>query len=298
MKRLELYGVLLLMLAGGCGPVEGPVRSTGESDVSTIQSLVEDENGLTNNGLAFNGLAFNGLAFNGLAFNGLSSGNFSSWFQQHPEESDLFMKYLIRCAVPTGQTRTYSNGSSTYTWPGQLGLAPGWSSGLPATLAEQQIVSACLAALVNKYGRTVTVSLLGHNAQGQRIPTTASELASFPLREGCFFGNLFNNEGLFVGNDQGMLPESQSSLRACALAGSNECPPLVHVGSCYTSCAHDSTGTYFTQCTHNGVTYQPITTRLRPQEVVTCGDGICQPTESCGSGTRANSCKWDCGTCG
>ncbi|QRK09314.1 hypothetical protein JQX13_03980 [Archangium violaceum] len=294
MKRMELLGVLLLTLTGGCGVQEMPTAPSRKPG-HTVQDL-EMENSLTTNGLAFNGLAFNGLAFNGLAFNGLSSSVFSAWFQRHPEESNLFMKYLVRCAVPPGQTRTYSHGGITYTWSGGLGLAPSWASGSPVTLREQQVVSACLAALVNKYGRNVTVSLLGMSAMGQRIPYTASELNNYSLREACFFGNLFNDEGLFVGNDQGLLSTNQSSFRACALWAPNTCPPLTHIGSCHTSCQHDATGTYFTQCTRGGITYPAITTRIRPQDISTCGDGICQPSELCGNSNRASSCK-DCGRC-
>jgi len=287
MKAINVLGVMLLVLAGGCGPVEEPANPSGEPVSTASQALVED-----------NGLAMNGLAFNGLAFNGLSSSSFSSWFQQHPAESNLFMKYLVHCSVPAGQTRTYSNGTTTYVWNGGLGLAPAWSNGSPATLEEQQVVSSCLAALVNKYGRTVQISIRGTSAQGQPIPTTPSELSNFTIREACFFGNLFNGEGLFVGNDQGMLPPGQSSLRACALSGSNECPPLIHVGTCHGRCQNDTTGSYFTQCTINGVSYHALTTRLRHQDIYTCGDGICQPSESCGTGNKADSCKRDCGSCG
>ncbi|MFY0565665.1 hypothetical protein ACN28E_17730 [Archangium lansingense] len=296
MKVTALFGVIVLVLVGGCGPVEEPANLSGEPGHTAVQAL-EDGNGLAFNGLAFNGLAFNGLAFNGLAFNGLSSSSFSSWFQQRPADANLFMKYLIHCSVPAGQTRTYSNGSTTYVWNGGLGLAPAWSNGSPATLEEQQTVSACLAALVNKYGRTVQISVLGSNAWGQPIPTTASERNNFTLREACFFGNLFNGEGLFVGNDQGLFPPGQSSLRACALSGGNACPPLTHIGSCHARCQHDISGSYFTRCTFNGVTYHPLTTRLRYQDIHTCGDGICQPSESCGNGMSANSCR-DCGSCG
>lgn len=296
MKAIGLLGVMVLALAGGCGSVdepEGPPLEPG----GTVGQALEDDNGLTENGLAFNGLAFNGLAFNGLAFNGLSSAAFSAWFAQNPQQADLFMKYLVRCAVPVGQSRTYVNGSKTYVWPGGLGLAPAWSSGAPATVEEQQTVSACLGALVNKYGRSVLLSVLGTTAQGQVIPTTAAELSSYTQREGCFFGNLFTGEGLFVGNDQGLLALSQSSLRACALEGSNACPPLTYIGSCHAFCEHDSTGSYFTRCTRNGISYHALTTRLRPQDIYTCGDGICQPTESCGVGNVSYSCKRDCGPC-
>lgn len=288
--------MLLLTLAVGCGPVEEEASHPPPEVGTSIQGL-EDENGLTMNGLTMNGLAFNGLAFNGLAFNGLASGAFASWFQQSPLMTSLFMKYLVRCAVPAGQWRTFSDGWFTHSWPGSLGLAPNWAGGAPATQEEQQVVTACMAALVNKFGRSVGVSVLGANARGEPIPYTAKELSDYPLREACFFGNMFTNEGLFVGNDQAPLPPSQSSLRACALKGGSACPPLVHIGSCQASCTLDPTGTYYTQCTHDGRTYRPLTTRLRAQEVVVCGDGICQATESCGSTNRSDDCALDCGPC-
>ena len=208
------------------------------------------------------------------------------------------MKYLVRCAVPAGQTRSFAYGGTTHVWQGGLGLAPTWSSGASATEEEQQTVSACLSALTNKYNQSVQVSVVGTTAQGQPIPTPPSELSSFPMREGCFFGNLFNGKGLFVGNDMGLLSPSQSSPRACALEGKDACPPLTHVGNCHSLCQKDSTGTYFTQCTYKGVTYHPLTTRIRPQDIYTCGDGICQSTESCGNKNTAESCKADCGKCG
>jgi len=292
---------LLLTLAVGCGPVEE--RSALPPELDSTGQALEEDNGLSQNGLAVNGLAVNGLAFNGLAFNGLSSSSFSSWFQQSPQVASLIMSYLVRCAVPYGQSRTYSDGSGTYTWHGSLGLAPNWSSGAPATLDEQRIVTACLAAHANKYGKPVTISLLGTTAQGQPIPYTASELADFSQREACFFGNVFNDEGLFVGNDQPLLPLSKSSLRACALASTNSatssaCAPLVHIGSCAASCQLDPTGTYYMQCTRNGISYRPLTSRIRPQDIVTCGDGLCQPSEVCGKGNRADDCGIDCGACG
>jgi hypothetical protein len=186
-------------------------------------------------------------------------------------------------------------------WQGSLGLAPDWASGQPATVTEQQLVSACLAAHVNKYGRSVAISLQGANAHGQLIPTPQEELQQFSQREGCFFGNLFTNEGVFVGNDGRLLEPSESSVRACALsqgyAKGKACAPMVYVGSCAASCTQDPTHTYFTKCTHNGITYVPLTTRIRPQELYRCGDGTCQLTESCGIGLSTSRCMMDCGIC-
>jgi len=60
----------------------------------------------------------------------------------------------------------------------------------------------------------------------------------------------------------------------------------------------DASWLYYTSCTYQGRTWRPLTTRLREQDIYTCGDGTCQPTESCGTSNRYDSCKKDCGTCG
>ncbi len=243
--------VLLLWAGAGCGPTEEESSpsdlGTTEQEMASLNGLAF--NGLAFNGLAFNGLAFNGLAFNGLAFNGLSNQAFSAWFDTDPAMANMLMKYMVACAVPAGQVRTYTRGGTQYMWPGLLGLAPGWASGLAATEAEQQIISACLAAHGNKYGKRVLISLLGKNAQGQPMPTPSWELSAFPEREACFFGNLFAGGGLYVGNDRGQLNARESTARACALSTSaaaarDACPPLVYVGSCQGHCKKDPTNTF------------------------------------------------------
>jgi hypothetical protein len=44
-------------------------------------------------------------------------------------------------------------------------------------------------------------------------------------------------------------------------------------------------------------TYLPLTTRLRPQDVFTCGDGQCQISESCGTSYQYFNCRPDCDAC-
>ncbi|MET0406316.1 MAG: hypothetical protein ABW123_28110 [Cystobacter sp.] len=297
MKTLVLCGMILTALASGCGPVD-----TAPSDPSQVQTQAQEaveDNGLSFNGLAFNGLSLNGLNYNGLSLNGLKDNSFNDfrfmvWFIRNTAESDLLMKYLVRCAVPQGETRRYRKGLAVYEWQGGLGLAPGWSGGAPVTLEEQQVVSACLAALTNKYGRSVLLSLRGTTARGVTIPITSAEQADYPVREACFFGNLFTGQGIFVGNDRPLLPEGQSSLRACALMGTKECAPMVHVGSCQQSCAQDPSGSHFTRCTRGNVTYHAISTRLRTEDIYTCGDGRCQFPESYDSGPGLRQCRQDC----
>ena len=163
-------------------------------------------------------------------------------------------------------------------------------------MTEQQLISACLAAHVNKFGKRVPISVLGRTAKGQPIPTPPSELQEFSQREGCFFGNLFTSEGVFSGHDDIQLRSWESSVRACALGkGDSGCAPLPQVGRCESYCTKDATGTSYTQCTYNGVTYAPLTTRIHPQDIYFCGDGVCQFTESGGLGYTTQRCTADCG---
>lgn len=297
-----LAGALLLSTCMGCGPATPLEDVTLVSNRNTLQG----DNGLAENGLAENGLAENGLAESGLAESGLARNlGFVLWFHAAPRQRAQLMQYLVACVVPAGQVRTYTSPftGASYTWRGNLGLAPGWASGRSATVLEQQVVSACLAAHVNPYGAHTTFSLLGLDATGNPIRYSETELATFSVREACFFGNVFTNEGIYVGNDRNQLSSSQSSLRGCGLSSTLEgaspvCPTMERVGFCERSrCTLDAQGLYYTQCTHNGVSYRPVTTRLLPSTLYQCGDGVCQGTERCGAGATPASCHADCGPC-
>lgn len=279
----------VLACASGCGP-EGALSGEGEAWETSSRALTVD-----------NGLSLNGLSLNGLSLNGLSTSDFSSWFLADVTTRDEVMRYLVGCAVPSGESRSVTLSGTTYTWNGELGLAPGWASGSAATLAELQVVSACMAAHANKYGVHITISLRGLDGAGHPIATTSQELTDYTVHEACFFGNLFDGStGTFGGNDGLSLSSTQSSPRVCGLPGApntTQCPPLVYVGNCADSCTQDATHSYYTSCTFNGVTYRPVTTRMKPADIYSCGDGVCQVTEHCGSGTTPDSCEADCGPC-
>ncbi len=263
-----------LVISSGCGPEEPPPG--GLSLKSLIQELPSD-NGQTLNGLSANGLSANGLSANGLSANGLSKTAFSAWFQQDPSTADMVMRYLVRCAVPKGQSRSYTHPTTGqhYTWYGNLGLTPRWASGQPAKKIEQEIITACLLGHVNQSGHQVTISVLGRNAQGQIIPYTQQELALYSVREACFFGNLFTQRGLFFGVDRWVSSSEDMLLtRACSSAGtqgtggaSQACAPLQFVGSCWRRCQMDlQAGAAYRRCFHNGQSYRALTTRMREQD--------------------------------
>ncbi|MCP3141454.1 hypothetical protein [Pyxidicoccus xibeiensis] len=319
----------VLLFGAACGqsaePPPAALPDTPPGLETTEQSL-ESRNGLSVNGLSFNGLSFNGLSFNGLSFNGLSSSAFLAWFRQDPALADMVMRYVVHCAVPEGEVRTYVEATTgqTHAWAGGLGLAPGWASGSAATEAEQQVVSACLTAHANKYGMRVPISVLGRRADGVAIPVTEEEAKQYKWKESCFFGNLFSGEGAFVGRDKGRLKPRESSSRACSVLASRDdkdaeaseeeagaedppefqelnrrrCAPLVYIGRCDAHCVLDESKSFYASCTWNGVTYQALTTRMDKRNLYKCGDGICQPTEACGARNDHLSCKDDCGTCG
>ncbi|WP_044187288.1 hypothetical protein [Hyalangium minutum] len=267
---LSLVAVLLGAAAPGCGPEGIPQGATWESQRQELGST----NGLSANGLSANGLSANGLSVNGLSANGLSTSSFSSWFTQAPAQADMLMRYVVRCAVPEGETRTYTDSQTGvhYTWSGGLGLAPGWASGAAPTVIEQQVITACLLAHVNRYGLSVPISVLGRNAQGSLIPFTQSELATYPVREACFFGNLFTQEGLFFGADQRVSNETQYLTRACAGMQdgsgkpSTRCAPLTYVGACTHTCTPDPMGPFYSVCKQRGTYYLGLTTRMRQSD--------------------------------
>ncbi|MDY7228184.1 hypothetical protein [Hyalangium rubrum] len=266
--------VLLLVGAPGCGPEEFPKESEEGALESQSQELVSDNgftlNGLSANGLSANGLSFNGLSFNGLSANGLASAEFASWFAQDPILSTMVMTYLVRCAVPAGQSRSYTDAETgqSYSWNGALGLTPGWSNGQPASFAEQQVLTACLLAHVNQAGANLNISVLGRSAVGQPIPFTPHELLSYPVQEACFFGNLFTQQGLFFGVDR--LPLNGAiHTRACTVSGGSDssCAPIEYAGSCWQHCQADLlAGPSYKTCTYNGVTYRALSTRMRRQD--------------------------------
>ncbi|ATB35785.1 hypothetical protein CYFUS_001199 [Cystobacter fuscus] len=293
----QWWAGILLVFTIGCGPGEDTFPEAETPEEARQELLLS--NGLSLNGLSLNGLSLNGLSLNGLSLNGLSTTTFHNWFQVNAALRAEVMRYLVECAVPAGSTRTYTAPSTgtTYVWTGVLGLAPSWSSGLAATTAELQVVSACLAAHANKYGLHVTVSLRGLDGANNVIATTSQELTSHTLREACFFGNLFDGStGVFGGNDGLSLAAQQSSPRLCGLPGassSSQCSPMVYVGSCSQYCTLDSSQSYYTSCVYNGITYRPVSTRMKPSDIATCGNGVCEQTEK--SGLPAY-CSADCGS--
>jgi hypothetical protein len=305
---MRLHTALLLSLAlcvGACGgaPDESGDWGLDESALTSANGL--STNGLSTNGLSTNGLSTNGLSTNGLSTNGLSTNGFSAWFTANPASySNMVMNYVVRCAMSGSQSLTYTVGGITYTWKGNLGLAPKWSSGQPASAVEKELVSACLAAHANKFGFEVAVSVRGHLESGAAIAVSPSEATTYSADEGCYWGNLFDGSGVWSAYSSAspLNNSAKSSARACAVNAGHpgSCAPIVTTGStCDARCTAGTLPFSFTSCSvqANTRTYRAISVRISPAIVQTCGDGGCGPGETCYSSTTGLGCQQDCGKC-
>jgi GLTT repeat (6 copies) len=283
--------------------------SSNGLSVNGLSSNGMSSNGMSSNGLSSNGMSSNGLSSNGLSSNGLLAASFGTWWSsQDPVFSDMVMRYVTKCALPATSSLTFTDPTTAvvYTWPGLLGLAPTWASGQPIPVAEQQILTACLAAHANKYGVQIGISVLGLDSTGKVIPQAQGELTTYPFDEAAFFGNLFTGEGIFACADT-ILNSAQSSARGCALNASIQdptfCPQLTYLGACGSRCKKATrTQAYWDSCTAtpNGqttaVTYRPLTTHIATVDIATCGDNICAISELPGTSKNAwNNCS-DCAT--
>jgi len=297
--------LLAALLITGCAVDTDLRTSSSDEDLTSTNGL--SLNGMSLNGMSLNGLSLNGTSLNGLSLNGLdlglSTSQFATWFHGDPVNNAMQLSYIVKCAKPSGSTVTWKDPATgtSYSWPGGLGLAPLWTN-RAMTVAEQQVISACLMAHANKYGVHVPIAVEGQAADGTVIARAANELTDYSSREAAFFGNTANGDGAYVCLDHNSAGPGVSSARACALemapkGPSTVCPPLIFAGACSQICTPDATKTYYTSCTALGKTYRPLATRLQPSSIYHCGDGVCQFTEHCGSGTTVDSCKADCGLC-
>ena len=258
-------------------------------------------NGMSVNGMSVNGLSVNGLSVNGLSVNGLATPDFLGWFESNPAMAAMVMRYIARCALPAGHSLSWEWNGRPYVWYGVLGLAPAWGGGEPISPAEQQLVTACLAAHSNRFGLHVALSIRGPLSDGQSfIPLDPGEDTLFAKPEGCFFGNLFDGSGIYSGAFLDSWTEAETNPRGCAVEAGlpGTCPPIQHAGRCADVCtpAEGDGATLYLSCTVNGVSYLPLTTYLSAASVYTCGDGLCQFTESPQDPGTGLGCLSDCGS--
>jgi len=248
-------------LAGCAGSASG-------EEVGSTQQAMEDENGLTMNGLAMNGLAMNGLAMNGLAMNGLTmnglmqTSDIASTLDSDPL-AQMFMKYVVSCALPTGQNVVFPTlaGQTNYTFLGGLGIAPQWGAddGASCDVTCQQWISACAISRVNALGQHVPLSERGNNPG---LALAAGEATLYPNREATYFGNVFTAPQMryacrTAGDDQTLIG------RPCGNGADVSTCAITVLGDCNSVCStHNADGSYSSCATPSG-TFVPAVTVYR-----------------------------------
>ncbi len=204
-------------------------------------------NGLSANGLSANGLSANGLSANGLSANGLTAAGFlgnGSTVLTDPL-TQQFLAYVVSCALNDQQSLTFTVGTTTYTFPGGLGLAPQWGAAHGSCDGScQRWVSACVLARVDAAGVHREISVRGPSLA---LLPTWSELLQYTQREATYFGNLF-----IPGQPRYLClsPGQTEDERACGDSLS-DCPMTV-LGSCSKVCAFQGLFGDFDFCSDAG----------------------------------------------
>jgi hypothetical protein len=161
------------------------------------------------------------------------------------------LNYTVSCALNTDQSVTIQVSGQPVVLNGSLGLTPNWARQRIAA-ADQERVSACLAARLNFFGVHVEISIRGH-----ALPhPSAEELADYTLQEGAYWGNIFKDDEpeLFACTNKSNLANSYASLRFCSNGfpvpdGSTiSCGLLRNVGSCDNWCTEDAHQAQFNAC--------------------------------------------------
>jgi hypothetical protein len=128
------------------------------------------------------------------------------------------LKYLVNCALGEGVSIFFDVEGQTFEYPGKLGLVPQWSR-RALTLDEEQVISACILARTNFYGKTVKLSMRSDTMTA--LQTDDVERREFPLFEAGFFGNIFKNEPEYFVCFGESAPDRakrlESHLRVCSL---------------------------------------------------------------------------------
>ncbi|HVR63645.1 MAG TPA: hypothetical protein VMU50_17210 [Polyangia bacterium] len=261
MKRkhtLRVLGSLAAVLtAVGCG-------SPPSDDLGEVKSAETTENALTANALTANALTANALTANALTANALTANALTANALTANGLRDplarMFLKYAVGCALPADQTITVTVDGATYSFPGQLGLAPDWGDQHGSCDGEcQRWVSACMLARVDAAGVEREISVRGDNKALHPAP---GEIRDYSVREGAYFGNLFiKGQPRFLC----VAPGNTQDTRVCGDSLAN-CPMTV-VGSCDDACDNGAFRS-FADCqtkTNGGVTYHESITVFLPK---------------------------------
>jgi hypothetical protein len=185
-------------------------------------------NGVSLNGVSLNGLVQNGVSLNGISLNGVSLNGVGNLTDPNVES---FMSYLVGCALRDGDSVTYTDKGQSFTFAGDLGMAPEWKDHACGGSCQRWI-SACLLARTNAKGEHVRISMRGDN---DGLALDPGELLQYRSFEGAYYGNLFTREQPIFA----CYPANQPQLLRVCGPSLSDCPMRV-VGPCPQACRGQS----------------------------------------------------------
>jgi hypothetical protein len=291
------------------GRIEVDTQAALPTEVLTGNVIVV--NGLVWDALRMTDVTASGIGQDGVAIATLSSTEISTdGAHTVGELARMLFAYLYSCAMPAGSILDLELGGEVFRFRGAVGLAAEW--GEPGGTCDTECegwISACVLARTNATGAMVEVSLRGQHPALQPSP---EELAEFTLREGSFYGTIFDPtlQQTFAcagpGSSMPTLTNRFCSVLGdiCPITGISDCVPYsAECGFCTSSvsassaCSLWDAGDLPTRC-HEARSMlcdgnpskaydQVISAFLRPPQA-TCGDASCE-------GTEQETCPVDCG---
>jgi len=251
-----LLGIMVVMLPG-CA---FDATQSEEAPTEAEQDLI-NTNAITSNAITSNAITSNAITSNALNFNTLASSVVTELRDPGTTgaNSRMFARYAVSCAFSTSQTFSFSWTDSSgvvhnESYAGELGIAPSWATG-PLDDDGQRMVSACVAARVNYYGTSVTLSIRSLQ-DSLKTKVGSQELIDYPNVEGAFWGNLFGaSKFINACYNSPTVANSRAKKRDCAAGHLNadgttsQCGIINIVGPCSNVCQTlNGAGQYYPSC--------------------------------------------------
>jgi hypothetical protein len=235
---LLLAALPLCQLACVGAPEDGDRVEEDEQEFVTYNALTT--NALTTNALTTNALTTNALTTNALTTNALTTNALTMQALEDPAAREL-LKYVVGCALPSTAELQISIEGQTYTFDGEIGLAPEW--GRPWGHCDNQCkqwVSGCVLSRVDYLGEITPISIRGKHKQ---LSSTPSERAEFPHREAAYYGDIFSHPQLLYA----CLSPGESTLPRVCGPSIDDCVVDV-VGQCDDVCGSVRSDGSFPRC--------------------------------------------------
>lgn len=220
--------------------LEGDDEAVAEAEQEVTIHNALTANALTANALTANALTANALTANALTANALTANSLTRGALRDPVSREL-LSFIVSCALPEEDSIEVKVDGVSYSFDGDLGLAPEWGKKRGSCDENcQEWVSACLLARVNYRGEHVMISLRGKNPA---LSSTKWERARYDNPEATYFGNVFHKpQSLFAC----LAPGKRSIPRVCGPSLEN-CPIDV-VGECEDVCDGPKQDGSFSDC--------------------------------------------------